>query len=118
MKQKPYNQDNACMAASSYKDFFVNFANKTKMDIVAVLRKKPLCVNEIVEAIGEEQSKVSHSLKKLTKCKILEVKQEGKKRVYSLNHKTVLPILQIVEKHVHTYCAKDCPLKCDGCNKK
>ena len=47
-------KDNSCMAASSYKDFFVNFANKTKMDIVAVLRKKPLCVNEIVEAIATE----------------------------------------------------------------
>ncbi|MBT4541234.1 winged helix-turn-helix transcriptional regulator [Candidatus Woesearchaeota archaeon] len=111
-------KDNSCMAASSYKDFFVNFANKTKMDIIAALRKKPLCVGEIAEAINEEQSKVSHSLKKLTQCKILEVKQEGKKRVYTLNHDTVLPILQIVEKHVHQYCAKNCPLKCLGCKKK
>ena len=111
-------KQDSCMAASSYKDFFVNFANKTKMDIIAALRQGPLCVGEIAEAIGEEQSKVSHSLKKLTQCKILEVKQEGKKRVYSLNHDTVLPILQIVEKHVHQYCAKECPLKCVGCNKK
>jgi DNA-binding transcriptional ArsR family regulator len=105
------------MKASSYKDFFVNFANKTKMDIIAALRKRPLCVNEIAEKISEEQSKVSHSLKKLTKCKILIVRQEGKKRVYSLNHETVLPILEIVEGHVHKYCAKNCPIKCVKCSK-
>ena len=101
-----------CIQSNSYKDFFVNFANETKLNIIVTLRNKPLCVNEIAEKIGEEQSKVSHNLRKLTKCKILEMKKEGKKRVYSLNHDTVLPILRIVEEHVKLNCSKYCLKKC------
>ncbi len=121
MTKNSYNHPNklinqcsssSCNPSNSYKDFFVNFSNKTKLDIIVALRNKSLCVNEIAEKIGQEQSKVSHSLNKLARCKILDVKQDGKKRVYSLNTKTVLPIMQIVEQHVHKYCAKNCPLEC------
>ena len=126
MTQNSYNyqhklikqcSSSSCSPSNSYKDFFVNFSNKTKLDIIVALRNNPLCVNEIAEKIGQEQSKVSHNLNKLTKCKILDVKQDGKKRVYSLNKETVMPIIQIVEKHVHKYCAKNCPIKCVKCSK-
>ncbi|MFH1440180.1 MAG: metalloregulator ArsR/SmtB family transcription factor [Candidatus Woesearchaeota archaeon] len=105
-------KQDSCVQANSYKDFFVNFANKTKLDIIVTLRDKPLCVNEIAEKLGEEQSKVSHNLSKLTRCRILVMNKEGKKRVYSLNHDTVLPILKIVEQHVKENCAKYCFKKC------
>ncbi|MBI4453577.1 winged helix-turn-helix transcriptional regulator [Candidatus Woesearchaeota archaeon] len=111
-KQKSYTK------ANSYKDFFMNFANKTKLDIIVALRKCPLCVNDIVNELGEEQSKVSHNLKKLTKCHILVVEKKGKQRIYSLNHSTVLPILKIVEEHIHENCVKFkkyCGERCDKC---
>ena len=82
----------------------MNFANKTKLEIILSLRDKPLSVTEIAEKINEEQSKISHNLKKLATCHILEVKKEGKKRVYSLNKETVAPMLNIVEKHVKKNC--------------
>ena len=69
-----------------------------------------MSVNEICASINEEQSKVSHNLKKLTECHFLDVKQEGKSRIYSLNEKTIVPLLKLVEKHVTTYC-------CDSCTK-
>jgi len=104
------------MKPTNYKDFFVNFANKTKLDIIVALRNGPLSVNKIAEKLGEEQSKISHSLKKLTQCRILEVEQKGKQRIYSLNRKTVLPILKIVEQHVSEFCAK-CPKRIEHMKK-
>lgn len=100
------------MKNNTYDNFFVNFANKTRFGIIMALKDKPMNVNQISERIGEEQSKVSHNLRKLAGCHILEVKREGKQRIYSLNKETVVPMLKIVEKHVRCNCLmRKCP-KC------
>jgi DNA-binding transcriptional ArsR family regulator len=96
------------MNCISYEDFFGNFSNRTKLRIVMSLRKKPLSVSELSIMLGEEQSKISHSLKKLARCNILMVKQEGKRRIYSLNKDTVMPMLSLVDKHVRNYCDRRC----------
>jgi len=96
------------MKHKSYNYFFLNFANKTKFDIILALKEKPLSVSEIVEKVGKEQSAVSHSLKNLTRCNIIKVKQKGKQRLYSLNKKTVLPILELADKHVKCFCPICC----------
>ena len=82
----------------------MNFANKTKLNIILALEKGPLSVNEITEKVKGEQSKISHNLSKLLQCHILEVKQKGKQRIYSLNSETVVPILKIVKNHVKKNC--------------
>jgi DNA-binding transcriptional ArsR family regulator len=69
-----------------------------------ILKEKPMSVTEICEKLNEEQSKVSHNLKKLTECRVLSVEQAGKNRIYSLNKKTILPILELVGKHVKVNC--------------
>ncbi|MFC2016537.1 ArsR/SmtB family transcription factor [Chloroflexota bacterium] len=99
------------MKCKSYNNFFLNFANKTKLDIVMALRYGPLNVNTIAKIVNEEQSTISHNLKKLTECHILDVKKVGKERVYSLNKDTVIPMLKIVEKHVEKYCPRSCHKK-------
>ena len=96
------------MKCKSYNYFFMNFANKSKLDIIMALRYKPLNVSTIAKRINEEQSAVSHNLKKLTDCHILDVEKVGKERIYSLNKDTVIPILKLVEKHV----IKNCPGSC------
>jgi|TARA_Y100000310_G_C20694759_1_gene824790 DNA-binding transcriptional ArsR family regulator len=79
------------------------------------LEERPLNVSEISKNLKEEQSKISHNLKKLTACHILEVKQKGKQRIYSLNKKTVVPMLKIVGEHVRNNCLiKNCPKKCEN----
>jgi DNA-binding transcriptional ArsR family regulator len=78
------------------------------MKIIEALRQSPKSVNEISKQTNEEQSKISHNLKKLMECKFLDVKQEGKQRIYSLNKDTIIPILTLVEKHVEKYCEKIC----------
>ncbi len=96
------------MNCISYDDFFGNFSNKTKLKIIIALKQKPLSVTELSAILKEEQSKVSHSLAKLSGCNIITAKQEGKKRIYSLNKDTVMPMLALVEKHVHKHCKGRC----------
>jgi len=99
------------MNCNSYETFFQNFANKAKLDIILSLRTGPLNVKTITQRIGGEQSAVSHNLKKLCDCNILFVETQGRERVYSLNKDTILPLLNLVEKHVQKHC-------CPRCNKK
>jgi len=73
-----------------------------------ILKEGALSVNEIAEKLGEEQSKVSHNLKKLSRCNVLTVEQKGKQRIYSLNKETVLPMLELVSKHVKYHCQEGC----------
>jgi DNA-binding transcriptional ArsR family regulator len=96
------------MNCTSYENFFRNFSNRTKFRIVMSLKNKPMSVTELAKALGEEQSKISHSLAKLSACNILTVKQSGKKRIYSVNNDTVLPIMNLVEKHVEKHCKGKC----------
>ena len=96
------------MKCKAYNVFFETIGNKTRMSILEILMIKPLSVKEICEKLNEEQSKVSHNLKLLTDCNFLTVKQEGKKRIYSLNKETIVPLMRLVEKHVNTYCSGEC----------
>ncbi|NQV09057.1 helix-turn-helix transcriptional regulator [Candidatus Woesearchaeota archaeon] len=82
----------------------MNFANNSKMNIIFALRGGPLSVSQIIEKVKEEQSAVSHNLRKLAGCKILHVEKSGKERIYSLNKDTVLPMLKLAEKHVKKHC--------------
>lgn len=99
------------MNCPSYELFFETFSNKTRMGIIKTLTQGSKSVNEICELTHQEQSKVSHNLRKLTECNFIGGKKDGKKRIYSLNKDTILPILQLVEKHVHKYCKEDCHKK-------
>ncbi|MBI2128653.1 winged helix-turn-helix transcriptional regulator [Candidatus Woesearchaeota archaeon] len=96
------------MKCSSYALFFDAFSNKTRWRILEALRIKDLSVNEICGAIKEEQSKVSHNLRKLIECHFVESVRKGKNKIYSLNKKTMLPLLELVEKHASEYCGKVC----------
>jgi len=92
------------MTCNSHNVFFSNLANKTRFSIVMTLRMKPSSVNEITRLIGGEQSNVSHHLKQLVNCKILFVRKEGKKRIYSVNRDLIEPILQLIYKHSTKFC--------------
>jgi DNA-binding transcriptional ArsR family regulator len=96
------------MKSRSYNDFFMNFASRSKFDIITALRKRPMNVTEITQQVKGEQSAVSHNLAHLTKCQILSVKREGKQRVYSINRDTVIPMLETVERHVKKHCLGRC----------
>ncbi len=98
----------ARMKNSTYHIFFNNLANPLRIDIISMLKEKERNVTEISETLGVEQSKISHALASLKCCNIVEAKQKGKKRIYSLNKKTIVPMLKIIDKHAETFCGGKC----------
>ena len=84
--------------------FFETLGTKLKIDIIDALNEKQLSVNELAKALNQERSKVSHALLSLYECGFVDVKKEGKSRIYSLNKETILPLLSLIEKHVKKYC--------------
>jgi ArsR family transcriptional regulator, zinc-responsive transcriptional repressor len=99
------------MRKSTYHFFFGNLANPLRIEIISALQKKDMSVLEIVNEVNQEQSKISHALASLRECNIVEAKQKGKNRIYSLNKKTIVPILKLIDKHAENFCG----FKCDKC---
>lgn len=95
---------------NKYYIFFGNLANPLKIAVLSELKKKPSSVLDLAEKLKVEQSKLSHALASLRHCSIVIVKQEGKKRIYELNKETILPMLEIIDKHEHKFC-KECKSK-------
>jgi len=101
------------MNKSTYHIFFSNFANPLRIEIVLALRDQPMNVTQLSKSLKVEQSKISHSLKSLKSCNIVDVAQKGKERIYSLNKKTIVPILKLIDKHANTHCGGGC-IGCPG----
>jgi len=94
----------SCDNKNTYHGFFQSLATPLKSKIIAALRKKPMSVSELSQETGIEQSKLSHALSSLRFCSLVNVKETGRKRIYSLNKETLLPILKTIEKHKCKYC--------------
>jgi len=84
--------------------FFDTLATKSRLDLVLALRDRPKSVGDISKAIAVERTNVSHQLRRLRDCGFVFERREGKKRMYSLNRDTVIPILDLVEIHIKKYC--------------
>jgi DNA-binding transcriptional ArsR family regulator len=84
--------------------FFTNLANPTRIATLQQLMNRPMSVNEIALALGQEQSMISHNLKPLLDCNFVTTQKKGKKRIYSINHETIDPIFKIVENHAGRFC--------------
>ena len=91
-------------SSNTYHVFFRNLANPVKISIISALKEKESSVSELAQKLKIEQSKLSHALASLNHCNIVNVKQEGKKRVYSLNKTTIVPMLKLIDKHKCKYC--------------
>jgi len=91
----------------SYYPFFANLANPLKIKIITALKEGEMSVSDLTKKLDIEQSKLSHALTSLRHCSIVQVKKDGKKRIYLLNKKTILPMLEIIDKHEKEFC-KEC----------
>lgn len=91
------------MKEISYNLFFKAFSNNTRFEIIKLLKKKPMSVSEIVKETGFEQSRVSHNLKCLEDCGFVVIKKNGKERIYELDKKHIVPILNEINKHLESY---------------
>jgi len=95
--------------------FFMNLANPTRLAALEQLMKKPMSVNELAEALGQEQSMVSHNLKPLLECNFVYIERVGKKRIYFVNKETIGALFTTVENHAKKFCPTGgkCHLKGD-----
>ncbi len=98
------------MKHSTYHIFFRRLANKLRIDIISSLLDKPKSVSQLVSELKQEQSKISHALKALSSCRIVNSIKKGKQRIYSLS-KTIIPILKAIDQHEKCLC-KTCPMRC------
>ncbi len=100
------------MSKNTYYIFFSKLSNPLRIKIISCLEKRPMSVTMLCKNLNIEQSKLSHALKELRACNIINFEQKGKKRIYSLN-KTIIPILKLINLHSKKYC-KIC---CENCKK-
>ena len=94
--------------SNTYHVFFMNLANPLRIEIISALKQKNMNVSELSKALGVEQSKLSHALGNLRECNIVNAQQKGKERVYSLNRKTILPMLKLIDEHARLNCKGEC----------
>jgi len=93
---------------NKYHLFFGNLANPLRVEIITQLKEKDRSVSELARIIRTEQSKLSHALGNLRECNLVTFKRKGKEKIYSLNKKTLLPILKIIDKHSMAFCGGNC----------
>lgn len=83
--------------------FFKVLANGVRLRIVEALRGSTACelsVGELCQVLRVGQTRVSHELRCLLVCGLVDYRREGKRIIYSLNKKTVAPVLEAADKHV------------------
>ncbi len=88
------------MKSNSYLLFVKAFGSPIRLKILEQLKNSPKSVMQICSSLGFEQSKVSHNLRCLIDCGFVKNRRDGKKRIYSLNKETVVPLFKIIDKHI------------------
>jgi DNA-binding transcriptional ArsR family regulator len=88
----------------AYKLFFGTLVSYSRLKIINLLREKNMNVSEIMGNLDMDQTSVSHDLARLKQCGFVKSEVNGKFRVYSLNDKTIKPLMVLIDKHMSQYC--------------
>lgn len=80
--------------------FFKIFGDQTRIKMIDLLSQKELCVSEIVEFLGMEQSAISHQLKVLRDHNLVRTKQVGKQIYYTLSDDHIMKIFKMGLEHI------------------
>ena len=75
-------------------DAFNAVAEPRRRDIIGLLAGRELSVNKLVESMGTTQPQVSKHLRVLREVGLVNVRQEGRLRWYSLNADQLKPIYE------------------------
>ena len=97
------------MKKSSYEIFFATLSGIRRLEILQYLQGAGAQnVTDIAAGTGIEQSAVSHNLNKLLACEFVHIEVRGKQRFYTLNKETIVPLLQLIDQHITTFCNGKC----------
>jgi len=94
----------------SYNMFFKALSNRTRFEIIQLLRKGPRNVTEICNELNFEHTRVSHNLKRLEKHGFVNSRRDGKNKIYSLEKRYIVPIMDNIDQHIEKYSCRleDC----------
>jgi len=84
--------------------FFKVFSDEKRLKILLALLDGSLCVTHICEAVGMEQSAVSHNLAILKRANLVKCARSEKKMVYSIADEHVRLILDMAVIHLCEDC--------------
>lgn len=79
---------------------FKAIGEPSRMKILLALMEGELCVYHIMQAVGGNQSNVSHQLRILKDARIIRARREGKNVVYSIADEHVASILMMSRAHL------------------
>ena len=82
---------------------FKVLSNHVRLKLIEALHDGEKDVGGLCSFIREEQTRVSHELRCLSVCGFVNFRRDGKRIIYSLNAKTILPILDAAEYHVERF---------------
>ncbi|QCT02882.1 putative transcriptional regulator [Paenibacillus algicola] len=77
--------------------FIRGFSDKTRLQIVNILKSGEKTVSQIVEAVQGNQSNISQHLACLKGCGIIVGRQEGKYIYYALRNEQILSLIQLLD---------------------
>lgn len=97
------------MSETKYDHFFYVLSNKQRLrTLLYLVDNSPASVSTIVKDLQIEQSAVSHALRQLLNCHFVNVNRIGKERIYAINQESVMPIFDLIKKHIKKYCVEEC----------
>lgn len=99
------------MLKKPYERFFRTLAHQQRLEIVQALAARPMTVTELGTTLKLNQTTLSHNLARLRECSFVFVTTRGKERVYSLNQKTIKPLLRLIDDHTEEFCKELCGCK-------
>ncbi|HHV38490.1 MAG TPA: winged helix-turn-helix transcriptional regulator [Tepidimicrobium sp.] len=79
---------------------FKALGDPTRLRILYVLSKRPLCVCDIAYLLDMTQSAISHQLRFLRNLRLVKFKREGRMLIYSLDDEHVLELFNQGLEHV------------------
>jgi DNA-binding transcriptional ArsR family regulator len=86
--------------AEKVADAMFALSTPSRVLILSRLRERPHTVGELTEAIGMEQSAVSHQLRVLREHRLVVAERQGRQRVYTLHDEHVASLLDEAIGHV------------------
>ncbi|MEG1528144.1 MAG: metalloregulator ArsR/SmtB family transcription factor [Clostridia bacterium] len=80
-------------ATSKLATFFSLFADSSRLRLISLLALCNMCVNDISQMLGMNQTTVSHQLKLLKQMQIVRSDRQGKTIFYSLSNTKINEVL-------------------------
>ncbi len=80
---------------------FKALGDPTRLKIIHSLSKEDLCVCDIADLLGMNQSAISHQLRVLRDLRLVKYRKEGKSAIYSLDDDHVLELFNQGLEHIN-----------------